>query len=93
MSEPESEQERKRESKCARHSLFVVKLKRMYIFMRYYDVYYNWCVIFHFTHDYDMWDVASSIILGNERNTRCKNNTLARFGPASLPRVKMIHIF
>lgn len=24
--------------------------------MRCYDVYYNWCVVFHFTHDYDMWD-------------------------------------
>lgn len=38
---------------------FVFKLKKMDIFMRYYDVHYNWCVVFHFTHDYDIWDGLS----------------------------------
>lgn len=56
--------------------------------MRYYDVHYNWCVVFHFTHDYDMWDGLSvqtgemiaadfrAKEMDDREAIRCKNNTL-----------------
>lgn len=64
-------------SEWARVFLFVCFFKTkysVYVFMRYYDVNYNWCVVFHFTHDYDMWNCEQ------ERRKRCKMCTLVPFG-------------